>query len=166
MIINEGGITLNSTVAEMTIGENEDTSKSVAGILTFIVDTQVYGVEIHCVTDIIEIQPITLIPKLPSYIEGVINLRGKVVPVINVRERFQKEKIPYDERTCIVVIEIDDISVGIIVDRVCEVINATEDEITAPPDYKSVNSNRFIKNIVKTGEQVKLILDCHKLVLD
>lgn len=157
---------MSSTVAENAMQEAVDTTRNVVGILTFFVDSQIYGVEIHCVTDIIEVQPITLIPTLPKYIEGVINLRGKVIPVINVRERFGKEKIPYDERTCIVVIEIEDIAVGLIVDRVSEVINATADEITSPPDYKSVNSNRFIKNIVKTGDQVKLILDCHKIILE
>lgn len=143
-----------------------DIAKHGGGILTFYIEDQTYGIEISYVTDIIEIQPITFVPKIPSYIEGVINLRGKVIPVMNVRERFGKEKIPYDERTCIIVVEHDETSVGIIVDRVCEVINFTADQITPPPDYKSVNSNKFIKNIVKTGEEVKLLLDCQKLILD
>lgn len=141
-------------------------TKQGGGILTFYVENQVYGIEIPYVTDIIEIQPITFVPKIPHYIEGVINLRGKVIPVMNVRLRFAKEKIPYDERTCIIVIENEDTSVGVIVDRVCEVMDVTPDQITPPPDYKSVNSNRFIKNIVKMGDDVKLLLDCQKLIFD
>lgn len=141
-------------------------AKQGGGILTFFVEEQIYGIEISYVTDIIEIQPITFVPKIPSYIEGVINLRGKVIPVMSVRHRFGKEKIPYDERTCIIVIEHDDTSVGVIVDRVCEVAEITPDQITPPPDYKSVNSNKFIKNIIKAGEDVKLLLDCQKLIFD
>lgn len=143
-----------------------DITKQGGGILTFYIESQVYGIEIPYITDIIEIQPITFVPKLPAYIEGVINLRGKVIPVINVRERFGKERIEYDERTCIIVVEYDDISVGLIIDRVCEVLNVTTEEITSPPNYKSVNVNRFIKNIVKSEDEVKLILDCEKLILE
>ncbi len=143
-----------------------DIAKQGGGILTFYIEDQIYGIEIPYITDIIEIQPITFVPKVPSYIEGIINLRGKVIPVINVRDRFGKPKIDYDERTCIIVVENEDSAVGLIIDRVCEVINVTPEQITPPPDYKSVNSNRFIKNIVKNGDDVKLILDCQKLIFE
>ena len=101
-----------------------------------------------------------------TYIKGVINLRGKVIPVMNIGDRFGKELIPYDERTCIIVIEWEDTSVGLIIDRVCEVVNVSSDEVTPPPNYKSVNANRFIKNIVTQKDQIKLILDCEKLIMD
>jgi len=143
-----------------------DISKVGGGILTFFIEDQIYGIEIPYVTDIIEIQPITIVPKVPEYIKGVINLRGKVIPVMNIRSRFGKELIPYDERTCIIVIEWEDASVGIIIDRVCEVVNVLAEDVTPPPDYKSVNSNRFIKNIVTMNDQIKLILDCEKLIID
>jgi len=136
------------------------------GILTFFIEEQVYGVEIALITDIIEMQPITYVPRVPSYIKGVINLRGKVIPVMNVRARFGKELISYDERTCIIVVEWEDISVGLIIDRVCEVVNVVADQITPPPDYKAVNSNRFIKHIVTSNDEIKLILDCEKLIMD
>ena len=157
---------MSTAVAENEVASAFDIAKSGGGILTFFIDSQIYGIEIQYITDIIENQPTTLIPMIPSYIEGVINLRGKVIPVINVRDRFGKEKIEYDERTCIIVIEIEEIAVGLIIDRVSEVINATADQITAPPDNKSINSNRFIKNIVKEDDDIKLILDCHKLILE
>jgi len=143
-----------------------DISKNGGGILTFLIEDQTYGIEISHITDIIEIQPITIIPKVPEYIKGVINLRGKVIPLMNIRARFGKELIPYDERTCIIVIEWEDISVGLIIDRVCEVFNVKAKDVTPPPDYKAVNANRFIKNIVTSNDQIKLILDCEKLIFD
>ncbi len=157
---------MNNINLEQNTEVEYNLAKQGGGILTFYVEDQVYGIEILYVTDIIEIQPITFVPRIPSYIEGVINLRGKVIPVMNVRLRFGKEKIPYDERTCIIVIEHEDTSVGVIVDRVCEVMDVMPDQVTPPPDYKSVNSNRFIKNIIKAGEDVKLLLDCQKLIFE
>ncbi len=151
-----------------TINENKavDFASNGGGILTFTIEDQTYGIEIGYVTDIIEIQPITVVPKVPEYIKGVINLRGKVIPVMNIRSRFGKPVIPYDERTCIIVVEWEDDSVGMIIDRVCEVLNINPNEITPPPDYRSVNSNRFIKHIANRADGVKLVLDCEKLIND
>ena len=162
----KGGCSVSNIALNEEMQVEQDTAKNGIGILTFYIESQIYGIEIPYITDIIEIQPITFVPKLPSYIEGVFNLRGKVVPLINVRDRFGKEKIEYDERTCIIVVELQEMSVGLVVDRVCEVANFSANEITPPPDYKSVNSNRFIKSIVKSGDEVKLILDCQKLILE
>ncbi len=145
---------------------DNDITKKGGGILTFMVEDQIYGIEIKYVTDIIEVQPITYIPKVPEYIKGVINLRGKVIPVMNIRSRFGKEEIPYDSRTCIIVMEYDDVSAGVIIDRVSEVIRVSSKDITAPPSYKSVNSNRFISHIVNAENHVKLILDCKKLIFE
>ena len=98
--------------------------------LLFSIDDVVYGIEIKYVSTIINIEQITKVPKVPEYIKGVINLRGKIVPVISVRNRFGKEEIPYDERTCIIILEFDDGNlVGIIVDRMREVTTAKADEI-------------------------------------
>ena len=155
-----------NNLAQEESNVSHDIAKHGGGILTFYIESQIYGVEILYITDIIELQPITYIPKVPSYIEGVINLRGKVIPVMNVRDRFGKERIPYDERTCIIVVENEDNSVGLIVDRVCEVVEVSAQDITEPPDYKSVNSNKFIKQIVRNDEEVTLILDCHKLIFE
>lgn len=149
---------------ENLIGGN--ISKNGGDILTFYIEEQVYGMEIQYITDIIEMQLITVVPKVPKYIKGVINLRGKVIPVMDVRERFEKEVIPYDERTCIIVVEWEDIAVGLIIDRVREVMGVHASDITPPPDYKSVNSNRYISHIVTNSDGIKLILDCQKLILD
>ena len=135
-------------------------------ILLFNIENNVYGVEIQYITEIIGIQPITIVPKVPNYIKGVINIRGKVIPVMSVRKRFGKEEIPYDERTCIIVVEWDGTAVGLIVDRVREVLAVKSRQISATPDYKSVNTNRYIRNIVDSNNEIKLLLDCQKLVTE
>ena len=135
-------------------------------ILLFNIENNIYGVEIQYITEIIGIQPITIVPKVPNYIKGVINIRGKVIPVMSVRKRFGKEEIPYDERTCIIVVEWEDIAVGLIVDRVREVLPVKPSEVSTTPDYKSVNSNRYIRNIVNSNNEIKLLLDCQKLVTE
>ncbi len=146
--------------------ENNTFEKDGGKMLTFLIENQKYGIEISRVSDIIEVSPITIIPKVPKYIKGVINLRGKVTPVMSLRQRFNKEQIPYDSRTCIVVVHYDDIFVGIIVDRVSEVVDVLASSITAPPTNKSVNINNFISHIVNNDEGVTLVLDCKKLIFE
>ncbi len=136
-------------------------------VLFFSIDGTIYGIEIKYVNEIIGIEQITVVPKIPEHIKGVINIRGKVVPVISVRKRFGIEEIPYDDRTCIIVLEFEDgEQVGIIVDRVREVIVVSRSEISKTPDAKSVNSNHYIKSIVNLESGVRLLLDCEKLVRD
>ena len=135
--------------------------------LFFTIDGTIYGIEIKYVNEIIGIEQITVVPKIPEHIKGVINIRGKVVPVISVRKRFGIEEIPYDDRTCIIVLEFDSgEQVGIIVDRVREVIVVNHNEISRTPDAKNVNSNHYIKSIVNLESGIRLLLDCEKLVRD
>lgn len=94
----------------------EDTLKG--RYLIFTLDKETYGVEIKYVTEIIGIQTITEIPELPEYVKGIINLRGKIIPVMDVRLRFKKEPKEYNDRTCIIVLDIRDLTIGLIVDRV------------------------------------------------
>jgi purine-binding chemotaxis protein CheW len=140
----------------------EDTQKG--RFLTFLVDRETYGIEIKYVTEIIGIQPITKIPELPEYIKGVINLRGKIIPVMDVRLRFKKEPKDYNDRTCIIVVEFNDISIGLIVDNVSEVLAIPDENIVEPPKMNKDFYNKYIKNIGKVGNDVKLILDCSKLL--
>lgn len=142
--------------------EEEDTLKG--RFLTFSLESQVFGIEIKYVTEIIGIQPITEMPEVPAYVKGIINLRGKIIPVIDVRLKFQKEPIEYNDRTCIVVVDIENISVGLIVDNVAEVMTITDENIVPPPDYKIGFQNRYIKGIGKVGTDVKLLLDCNRLL--
>lgn len=134
-------------------------------VLFFTLGEKVYGIEIDYVQEIIGIEQITVVPKIPEYIKGVINIRGKVVPVISVRKRFGIEEIPYDDRTCIIVLEFENgTQVGIIVDRVQEVVVVDKNIVSKVPDSKNVNSNKYIKSIINSADSIKLLLDCDKLI--
>ena len=143
--------------------EEEDTQKG--KYLTFVVGNEVYGIEIRYVTEIIGIQAITEVPELPVYIKGIINLRGKIIPVMDVRLRFNKEPKEYNDRTCVVVVDIGEISIGLIVDSVSEVLTIPDEDIVPPPQVNKVQ-NRYIKAIGKVGNEVTLLLDCEKLLND
>lgn len=143
--------------------ELEDTQKE--KYLTFSIGNEMYGIEIRYVTEIIGIQPITEVPELPEYIKGIINLRGKIIPVMDVRLRFKKQYKEYNDRTCVIVIDIDDVCIGLIIDSVSEVLSIPDSEIVAPPEVNK-HGNKYIKGVGKVGNVVKLILDCHKLLSD
>jgi purine-binding chemotaxis protein CheW len=152
-----------SDVMEQIAEMSEDTQKG--KFLTFVVAQEEYAIEIKYVTEIIGgIQTITEVPEVPAYIRGIINLRGKIIPVMDVNLRFNKEPQPYSDRTCITVIDIDELSVGLIVDNVAEVLVINDENIVPPPDYKTGFSNRYIKGIGTVGNTVKLILDCRILL--
>jgi len=131
--------------------------------LTFVLDKEIYGIELKFVTEIIRIQTITVIPDTPDYIRGIINLRGKIIPVMDVRLRFSKDLKEYTDRTCVIVVKIQDISVGLIVDSVSEVISIPEAEIVAPPEIGK-EGNKFIRGVGTSGNEVKLLLNCEKLL--
>lgn len=154
---------MKETVVQELFEEEEDTQKG--KFLTFSLGNESYGIEILYVTEIVGIQPVTEVPELPNYIKGIINLRGKIIPVMDVRLRFKKSPMDYNDRTCIVVIDIQDISIGMIVDTVSEVLSIPEEEIVPPPDVNK-SGKKYIKGIGKTGSEVTLILDCEKLLDD
>lgn len=142
----------------------EDTQKD--KFLTFSLGSEDYGIEIRYVTEIIGIQTITEIPELMDYVKGIINLRGKIIPVMDVRLRFKKTPIEYNDRTCVIVIDIKEVSVGLIVDTVKEVLSIAEQDIVPPPEVNKGFHSRYIKGIGKIGNEVKLILDSDKLLYD
>lgn len=140
----------------------EDTQKG--KYLTFSLGKEFYGIEIKYVIEIVGIQTITEVPELPPYIKGIINLRGKIIPVMDVRLRFNKEVRAYDDRTCIIVVELKDISIGLVVDCVSEVLSITDENMSAPPSFSKGCQNKYIKGIGKVESDVKLLLDCEKLL--
>ncbi|NTW05839.1 MAG: purine-binding chemotaxis protein CheW [Peptococcaceae bacterium] len=146
---------------QMLEEQEEDTMKG--KYLTFSLGSEYYGIEIKYVTEIIGIQTITEVPDMPEYIKGIINLRGKIIPVMDVRLRFKKAPREYNDRTCVIVIDIKDISIGLIVDMVAEVTNIPDTEIVDPPDV-SKGENRYINGIGKVAGEVKLLLDCFRLL--
>lgn len=132
--------------------------------LTFIIDSEEYATEIKDIKEIISISAITKVPHTPSYLKGIINLRGDIIPVIDVRIRFLKENKEYDDLTCIIVYEFDDYTIGLIVDEVREVLYIDEKKVNPPPNAKLNFKNQFIKGIGNTGNDVKLILDLEKVI--
>lgn len=140
----------------------EDTQKN--KYLTFSLDGEMYGIEIRYVTEIIGMQAITRVPELPDYIRGIINLRGKIIPLMDVRLRFHKDEKPYDDRTCIIVVDIEGLFIGLIVDMVTEVMNISEQDIVETPDIGTGVQSRFISGIGKVDDEVKLLLDCRNLL--
>ncbi|MEJ2637209.1 MAG: chemotaxis protein CheW [Calditrichia bacterium] len=146
------------------VAEMEDTQQG--KFLTFPIGKKDYAIAIRYVTEIIGIQNITDLPDMPVYIKGVINLRGKVIPVIDVRLRFGKEERAYDERTCIVVVNISGMSVGLIVDSVREVLDIQEGMIDPPPSIRKGNESRYIQGLGKVNEEVKIVLDVNKLLFE
>lgn len=151
-------------MAQELLDQEEDTQKG--RFLTFSLGKETYGIEIRYVTEIIGIQAITEIPELPEYIKGIINLRGKIIPVMDVRLRFKKTFREYNDRTCVIVVDIQDISIGLIVDSVSEVLSIPEEDIVSPPEVGKGLNNRYIKGVGKVGNDVKLLLDCNKLLND
>lgn len=131
--------------------------------LTFNVGEEVFGIEIEYVTEIIGMQPITQIPEIAEYIKGIINLRGKIIPVIDIRLKFKKDAIDYNDRTCIIVVDTSEIMVGLIVDQVSEVMSIDDEDVAPPPSSKTGIRNRYIKGVGKINDNVKLLLDCKKL---
>jgi purine-binding chemotaxis protein CheW len=149
-------------VTNEAIDSVEDTQKG--RFLTFSVGKESYGIEIRYVKEIIGIQEITEIPELPNYIKGVINLRGTIIPVMDMRLRFKKQYREYNDRTCIVVIDISEIPIGLIVDNVSEVLTIGDENIIPPPNIKNGFHNHYVKSIGKVQSEIKLLLDCDKLL--
>lgn len=143
--------------------DDEDTQKD--KYLTFKIAKEDYGIEIRYVLEIIGMQKITEVPDMPNYIKGVINLRGKIIPVIDVRLRFHLPEKAYGDRTCIIVVDINGKVVGLIVDEVSEVLMIPSENLEEAPSTTKGSKSRYIKGIGKVGELVKIILDVEKLLL-
>src|SRR6056297_4350354 len=126
---------------------------------------EVYGIDIQHVTDIIELQKITEVPDMPKYVKGVINLRGNVIPVIDMRLRFGMESKEFDDRTVITVVNIRSYSIGFIVDTATEVVDIPEKNIDPPPKFQeNGDGNKYIAGLGKLEDQVIILLDIQKLV--
>jgi len=140
----------------------EDTTQN--KYLTFKIDDEEYGVDICYVKEILTMSAITWVPENPDAIKGIINVRGSIVPVIDVRLRFNKPEKEYDDLTCIIVIEFDEYTVGLIVDTVYEVLHIPENSVSLPPNAKLKYQNKFIKGIGRIGSEVQLLLDLDKFL--
>lgn len=145
--------------------DEEDTLKDM--YLTFHLAGEDYGLAIAYVIEIIGIQKITEVPDMPVFVKGVINLRGKVIPVIDVRCRFSLPPKEYDARTCIIVVNFNETVVGLVVDQVSEVISIPEAVVEPPPRISTTETSNFIAGLGKSEEGgVKILLDVTKLLFD
>ena len=142
--------------------DNEDTQRD--KYLTFHLAGEDYGIEIRYVIEIIGIQNITEVPDMPAFIRGVINLRGKVIPVMDVRARFSLEDREYDDRTCIIVVNVEGTEVGLVVDEVSEVADIPEANVEPPPKTSRDAETSYIQGMGKINNTVKILLDVHKLL--
>jgi len=136
--------------------------------LTFSLAGEEYGIGILKVKEIIGMMSITRIPQTPDYVKGVINLRGKVIPVIDLRSKFGLEAGEQTERTCVVVVEVSReagrVLMGCIVDSVSEVLNIQENEIEETPDFGTSLDTRFILGMAKIASGIKILLDIDKVL--
>ncbi|HOK06719.1 MAG TPA: chemotaxis protein CheW [Syntrophales bacterium] len=152
------------TVMEQTGGVKEREGK----YLTFTLAGEEYGIGILKVREIIGMMVITAVPQTPGYVKGVINLRGKVIPVVDLRLKFGMEPMEYTERTCIIVVEIagagKKIPMGIVVDSVSEVLNIRGGDIEDTPNFGSRLQTEYILGMAKTGGGVKILLDIDKVL--
>jgi purine-binding chemotaxis protein CheW len=149
---------------------NAPTSTSTAKggkYLTFALGKEEYGLEILKVREIIGYMDITAVPRTPGYVKGVINLRGQVISVIDLRAKFSMESAARTEQTCIIVVEIRNggrrLNTGIVVDRVSEVLNITGEQIEDAPDFGGIDTE-FILGVAKIGQSVKILLDIDRVL--
>ena len=146
----------------MDIGVIEDVMQG--KYLTFLVGEVGYGIEISYVVEIISVQDITLVPHTHAYVKGIINLRGTVVPVIDMGMRFGGTEVVYTEQTCIIVLSMDEMSVGILVDGVQDVTDIDDENIQDPPKTTgNAVKNHFIKAVGISGGEVKQLIDVYRV---
>lgn len=136
--------------------------------LTFTLAEEEYGIGILKIKEIIGMMPVTSVPKTPEFVKGVINLRGKVIPVLDLRLRFGIEEIDYTERTCIIVVEVEGqggrVEIGIVVDSVSEVLNIKGSEIEDTPAFGTNLDTAFILGMAKMEGGIKILLDIDRVL--
>ncbi|MBI9081912.1 MAG: purine-binding chemotaxis protein CheW [Pseudodesulfovibrio sp.] len=156
------------TATQQLEAVNEAVQNKAGKYLTFALGSEEYGLEILKVREIIGYVEVTRIPQTPAYVQGVINLRGQVIPVVDLRAKFGMESVERTEATCIIVVEIsradDAISTGVVVDRVQEVLDIAGEDIEDTPSFGSSVDTDFILGMGKIGDSVKILLDIDKVL--
>ena len=159
---------LTSPSPSLTAADDHDSASEAMKYLTFRLASEEYGVEIMCVREIIALVDITALPQTPEYAAGVINLRGQIIPVIDLRKRFSLEPKEFTAETCIIVVEFmnpessDSIPTGVIVDQVSEVLDIEPGLIEQPPQFGSAVRIEFIEGIGKTRDRVITLLNIQR----
>ncbi|MBT3202008.1 MAG: chemotaxis protein CheW [Phycisphaerales bacterium] len=148
---------------ETTLTQQEQSTRA-GKYLTFALAEEEYGLEILKVREIISMSEITSVPKTPEYVKGVINLRGKVIPVIDLRLKFSMEEVPYTDETCTIVVDVNGVEMGIIVDHVSEVLDIADGDIEDAPEFGASVNIDFILGMGKAEGRVTILLDISKVI--
>ncbi|MTI86501.1 MAG: purine-binding chemotaxis protein CheW [Balneolaceae bacterium] len=150
------------------VRETEELEHVIDGgkFLSFFLGEEEYAIEILKVQEIIGLIPITPVPRMPSYIRGVSNLRGKIVPVMNLRSRFGLPVVEDTDETCIIVVQENQQLMGVLVDQVSEVADIKTEQIEEVPSFGIQGNSEYLAGIGKVKESVKMILDVHKVLFD
>ena len=142
----------------------EDAAAELIQLVSFNLDEEEYGVDVLKVREIIRMPNVTRVPNTPHYVEGVINLRGKVIPIISMRKRFSLAEVDHDKRTRIMVMDVDGELMGFIVDAVSEVIRIEEGEIQPPPPVVSSSLDQdCFSGVINQAERLLILLDLEKM---
>lgn len=145
-------------------GQSANLDSRAGKYLTFFLASEEYGVEILKVQEIIGRMPITPVPLTSSYIRGVINLRGKIHPIMDLKIKFGMEETEITDETCIIVIKTTSMMMGILVDKVSEVVNISSDDIEDTPSFGADVNPEYLLGVGKTGGRVRLLLDIEKVI--
>ncbi len=149
---------------ELWADDDEEVGTRKAKYLFFNLGDELYGINIMNVTEIIEMERITEVPDMPDYVKGVINLRGKVIPVMDLRLRFKMPEREYDDRTCIIVAAIETASLGLIVDTVADVHALAASDIEETPTFSGAARDHYVEGIGKVGDRVTVLIDARKVL--
>lgn len=144
--------------------EDEDTQKD--KYLTFHLGSEIYGIAVYYVIEIVGLQKITETPDTPNFVKGLMNLRGQVIPVIDVRIRFGMPQREYDDHTCVIVVRLENTTVGLVVDTIDEVADIPEEKISPRSRISKGSEGRYIWAMGRTDDGVKILLDVNKLLFD
>ena len=155
-------------MAQKFMEEQQEEDLQKGQFMTFQTGREFFGIGISYINEIIQMQTITAVPEVEDYIKGLINLRGKIIPVIDIRVRFKMEPLEYTDRTCIIVINVKSMVIGLIVEKIAEVITITDDDIVPPPTLgrRDSEQNKYVYGLARIGDSIKLLLDPEKLVKD
>ncbi len=156
--------TTSAATASPQAGKRQPNGSSGGKFLSFYLAGEEYGIAILKVHEIIGMMSITGVPRTPEYVRGIINLRGKVIPIVDLRRKFGMASLDQTSETCIIVVTVQDVEVGIVVDRVSEVLNISDKDIEPAPSFGADVNTDFILGIGKSQGKVRLLLDIDRVL--
>ena len=148
------------------VDENNEEVIHKSRYLSFFVEEEQYGIEISHINEIIAMMKVTHVPRTPDFVEGVINLRGSIIPIVDIRGKFGLEKREHDMNTAIIINEVSGVNIGFVVDRVEDVLTLDDRDLAEPPKFGSHIDTSFIKHVSEVEKDVILILDMEKIFED